>query len=381
MTTVLALASSAPNRLTPSDRDDLPPPPTLSMEKHLSLNLLQTAARARLPHFTSAQGALSHKVEDGSDWSPADWLAATLGELGEFAQERIQYEDGHLQEAAYREVAGKELADVQIYMATLATRALDKTEQRAADAPRSSTELLMEVIAHLGAWANLNKKVQRGDFEMSAIQEQTKAHLDAALQTITVLRERDVNISSAPVVQASPTGVQLDAAVSEKFNEVSIRVGAPLFLENGALIDVREVPEQVPDVVTAAVDQVLSASGARADLWRGRLVRRFSAMKLVFLAAEELAQSYQLRDIDFVYDLASNVTLAGATVPHVELLSELYRVYSGMPPGPSSYKLADRFVEDGLGIFKSRAGTKILTPKGFTPTGELWRLKRDMLEV
>lgn len=91
----------------------------------LTFNALRGANTARLPQFKNKHGGLAHSKADGSDWSPAQWLQAVVGELGEFANIRKKYERGDLTFNQYEAEAKKELADVQIYLDLLAKRALD----------------------------------------------------------------------------------------------------------------------------------------------------------------------------------------------------------------------------------------------------------------
>lgn len=46
---------------------------------------LRQANLLRLPQFKNARGEPAHSEPDGSDWTPADWLVAVVGELGEAA--------------------------------------------------------------------------------------------------------------------------------------------------------------------------------------------------------------------------------------------------------------------------------------------------------
>lgn len=131
----------------------------------LTFNALRAANMARLPTFRNKHGALAHSMADGSDWSPAQWLQALTGELGEYANVRKKFERGDLTAEEYRVAAAKELADVQIYLDILARRALDVVDDR-------------------GAVAN-----------------------------------------------AHPRGIDLGQATLEKFNEVSVRVASPIFLD------------------------------------------------------------------------------------------------------------------------------------------------------
>lgn len=91
----------------------------------LALGALRAANIQRLPTFKNSRGEAAHSRPDGSDWSPAQWLQACVGELGEFANVRKKYERGDLTHGEYAEMAAKELADVQTYLDLLALRALD----------------------------------------------------------------------------------------------------------------------------------------------------------------------------------------------------------------------------------------------------------------
>jgi NTP pyrophosphatase (non-canonical NTP hydrolase) len=94
----------------------------------LTFDQLRRANMARLPLFKNSKGGPAHSKPDGSDWSPAQWLQATIGELGEFANVRKKYERGDLTHAEYVILARKELADVQTYLDILAARSLDTKE-------------------------------------------------------------------------------------------------------------------------------------------------------------------------------------------------------------------------------------------------------------
>ena len=87
---------------------------------------LREANRRRLPQFRNARGELAHKVADGSDWTPADWVVALLGELGEAANimKKMRRGDfGDKDDREYQialEYVKREFADVIIYLDLLA---------------------------------------------------------------------------------------------------------------------------------------------------------------------------------------------------------------------------------------------------------------------
>lgn len=81
---------------------------------------LRVANILRLPEFKNSHGAPAHSKTDGSDWSPAQWLQAMVGEVGEYANFRKKFDRGDITEAEFLVHAAKELADVQIYLDILA---------------------------------------------------------------------------------------------------------------------------------------------------------------------------------------------------------------------------------------------------------------------
>lgn len=95
----------------------------------LTFRTLRLANIARLPTFKNSKGELAHPNWDGSDWSPAQWLQALVGELGEYANERKKFERGDLTFEEFKVKAEKELADVQTYLDILARRCLDTNDR------------------------------------------------------------------------------------------------------------------------------------------------------------------------------------------------------------------------------------------------------------
>ena len=90
------------------------------MTTSLTFEQLREANVARLAHFKNRHGALAHAHPTGSDWTPAQWLQAVVGELGEYANLRKKVERGdYTLEEALPSLAD-ELADVVIYLDLLA---------------------------------------------------------------------------------------------------------------------------------------------------------------------------------------------------------------------------------------------------------------------
>lgn len=90
------------------------------MTDGLTFNGLREANTMRLPQFKNKHGEQAHTEPDGSDWSPAQWLQAIMGELGEYANIRKKYERGDISEEEFKAAAKKELADTITYLDILA---------------------------------------------------------------------------------------------------------------------------------------------------------------------------------------------------------------------------------------------------------------------
>ena len=91
----------------------------------LSFETLRLANRLRLPQFKNNKSEPAHSKEDGSDWTPSDWLEALVGEIGEYANWHKKFKRGDITFYTFREEAEKELADIQTYLDILAMRCLD----------------------------------------------------------------------------------------------------------------------------------------------------------------------------------------------------------------------------------------------------------------
>jgi NTP pyrophosphatase (non-canonical NTP hydrolase) len=96
----------------------------------LTFNALRGANTARLPQFRNKHGQLAHSRTDGSDWSPAQWLQAVIGELGEYANLRKKFERGDVNAQEFMQQAADELADVVTYLDILAMQlGIDRVSQ------------------------------------------------------------------------------------------------------------------------------------------------------------------------------------------------------------------------------------------------------------
>lgn len=86
----------------------------------LTFDALRAANISRMPEFKNAKGELAHRSPDGSDWTPAQWLQALVGEVGEYANIRKKFERGDISETMFLAMAEKELADAVTYLDILA---------------------------------------------------------------------------------------------------------------------------------------------------------------------------------------------------------------------------------------------------------------------
>lgn len=195
------------------------------MSKPLTFLGLRNANAARLPLFKNKHGAPAHSKADGSDWSPAQWFEALIGELGELAQVRMNYELGLLSEEEFVLEVSKELADVQTYLDLLAQRILDVTHYTVGGKP-DSAQILLLLISQIGRYANESKKFTRGDNTGEQFVKLRGSLLEEASQTLGDLRWCPAQGRHHwDVCKPNKTGVSLAAATISKFNEVSDRVG------------------------------------------------------------------------------------------------------------------------------------------------------------
>jgi NTP pyrophosphatase (non-canonical NTP hydrolase) len=195
----------------------------------MTFAVLRAANVARLPRFRNKHGAMAHSQPDGSDWSPAQWFQATLGELGEFAAVRVAYEKGQLSRADLEHEAAKEMADFVTYADILGHRVLDDIEAHKRD-EIDTAQVLMRLVAALGVYANAAKKLDRGDLTLLEFDEVRDDALGDAAMALAYLRGVATPREPHKVTVAHASGIDIGQAVVEKFNEVSKRVDAGVFI-------------------------------------------------------------------------------------------------------------------------------------------------------
>ena len=206
----------------------------------LTFDTLREANKRRLPLFKNKHGQPAHMRADGSDWDFETWLMATIGELGEAAQVRIDLEAQHISFGTYKQRITDELADTATYLDILALRSLDMPLQdedyeeleknRATqdhDPYITDARLMMLCMSLLGQVANDCKKLYRGDMTSAEYQSRKKDLVKSLLGSLTIL-QWSKGVKGQPSRAVHADGVNLGEAVVNKFNVVSDRVGAPI---------------------------------------------------------------------------------------------------------------------------------------------------------
>lgn len=191
---------------------------------NLTFDELRKANLTRLPLFKSSKGETVHQRSDGSDWSPADWFLALLGELGESA--------------------------------TIISDSIPHVS-------KTPAERFVRVLSELGEAANLLKKVRREDVTMNDVRDKLAKHISTAIVRLEhAAAEMEIDIETAgprlieiadsdcPTIEevrpqlakeladvqcylditASVLGVDLGDATVEKFNEVSKKIGVDVYI-------------------------------------------------------------------------------------------------------------------------------------------------------
>lgn len=98
----------------------------------------------------------------------------------------------------------------------------------------------------------------------------------------------------------------------------------------------------------------------------------------ILFSHDEFLADYQQNDDDFIFDARSGLYLVGATGSHIIMLGYLYGYHTG--PDVIDFEVAaDRFVEEGYGLLKSRAGYGwVYRGKDFEVPGALASIAQEM---
>jgi hypothetical protein len=209
----------------------------------LTFDRFTAANMARLPLFKNNKGQPAHSTQDGHDWSPGQWFQAFMGEVGELAQVRDDYESGHISHAEFVREASKEAADVQTYFVIMCKRFLDQlVTYDGLDGGRlrqgipfcwSASQHLLKLVSVIGYVCNARKKYERGDFTYEEFMRQFEGHgnlLRRCANDFFSAMLAETRKDPADEVERTDLhgGIDLALACISKFNAVSERVGAPV---------------------------------------------------------------------------------------------------------------------------------------------------------
>lgn len=197
----------------------------------LTFQALAEANAARQVVFKNRKG------EDRNvRWTPAQWLQATLGELGELAHVRCQYDEGAIDFETLRVESGKELADVQIYLELAGKHMLDTVEHPSGSQDDwDHAQMLMLLVAALGSYANCRKKYEIGDYSKIQYVAYASQFLNKAKAILQDLDNLAADVPRSVTLDHHPDGLNLGLETEKKFNEVSRRINCPIRLDGNAM--------------------------------------------------------------------------------------------------------------------------------------------------
>lgn len=184
---------------------------------------LRFANTKRLPRFKNAKGEPAHAQPDGSDWSLDDWLVAVVGELGEAANLMKKVRRGDITLLEARPDLADELADIATYMDILAMR-MGVVDTRHFDdaARRARTESINDP-------ARLMRLLTRS---IGDIAETIPRRAAPLLPQNTAFHIASLYLEAL----ALSMGITLLDAIADKFNRISKRVGAEVYIDQGCVV-------------------------------------------------------------------------------------------------------------------------------------------------
>lgn len=211
----------------------------------INLKALRRANIARIPRFKNKLGERVHN-DDGSDWSLEQWFAAMMGELGEVIDADLKLAaqwTRFIPDGSALDELAKEIADVVVYLDILAYQwRVELTGNR--DSNTGTFVGALRAFVHAqGIYANRVKKMRRGEpgFSVDDLREIVANDFGAMLGALESM--------------ARARGIDLGKAVEDKFNEVSDRVSAGVFLA-GDSVEILPEPDPGPLVVKVPLDDL-----------------------------------------------------------------------------------------------------------------------------
>lgn len=196
--------------------------------KRITFEVLRAANIARLPRFRNKQGQPAHSQTDGSDWALSTWCNAVLGELGELANLIKKVERGDLTLEAASDDLSDECADVLTYLDILAFRLdIDLGLAYQAGYSTEDSKLAFADSATLPLSTRCVSVAIRFGHVMEAVNWIERCAPPSEPHKYYVMFGRVVMWLE---VLATCIGGHLDEDVVEKFNVVSRRVDAGVFI-------------------------------------------------------------------------------------------------------------------------------------------------------
>lgn len=212
----------------------------------LPFAVLRAANVLRLPRFKNKQGERAHAKSDGSDWSIFQWFQAIFGELGEYANLRKKFDRGDFtDEAEYKLQAGKELADILIYIDIAAFRLgidlggwIAHTLSGMADTPapipageHEAYDYSAFTFSELAQWSFAEDLHAKPEAErLCTVGRELSTAAVCAMQEGNPARyclaRAVIELSHLAAMQ----GINLSRFVEAKYNEVSERVDCGIFI-------------------------------------------------------------------------------------------------------------------------------------------------------
>lgn len=204
----------------------------------LSFATLRKANTLRLPQFKNSRGGPAHSEPDGSDWSKGEWMNAILGELGEAANlvKKVKRGDMPLDDA--RELLAYELADVVTYTDLTAMQCGSNFEIfNDFDFFRSTNEAFFQAFPEtsLGEWMTRAFKYYGS---IATMVDNTGGNFSGVVGVFPALRNYFNNALTAIDCAAMKIDADLGVAVLKKFNHVSTRVKANVYIVENRVIDI-----------------------------------------------------------------------------------------------------------------------------------------------
>lgn len=114
----------------------------------------------------------------------------------------------------------------------------------------SPSQWLQALVGELGEFANVRKKFERGDLTFEQYRISAEKEIADVQTYLDLLARRALDVGS----EAHETGIDLGEATRAKFNEVSERVGADVFINNfGSIYRSDTLPVYGPTAGTADI--------------------------------------------------------------------------------------------------------------------------------